>query len=294
MINKLEMLIALAQERHFGKAAASLGVTQPSLWAVTKQLEHHLGVKLVQRGSRFGGLTPEGQRALEMARRIVGDARRLRDEMRATKRGLAGQLRLAVIPTALTWASKLATQLNARHPQVSLSIQSTSSQDVLEKLENLEIDAGITYLDNEPLGRVSTVDLYRETYVLVCHRDHPLANWSEVRWSDLINQKLCLLTPDMQNRRIINRNFMEAGASPSPQIEANSTVVLVSNVAQGDWVTILPDHLAHFLTAGKPLTTRPILGTTQPHSVGLITEHQEPHTPVLEALMNEARKLASQ
>ena len=83
MIDKLEMFIALAREEHFGKAADSLGITQPTLSAGIKQLEGQLGVLLVWRGSRFGGLTPEGQRVLEWARRIVGDARTMRDEMRA-------------------------------------------------------------------------------------------------------------------------------------------------------------------------------------------------------------------
>lgn len=73
MIGKLEMFIALAKERHFGRAAESLGVTQPTLSTGIRQLEDQLGVKLVKRGSRFGGLTPEGQSALIWARRIVGD-----------------------------------------------------------------------------------------------------------------------------------------------------------------------------------------------------------------------------
>ena len=104
MIPKLEMLIALAREKHFGRAAESLGITQPTLSTGIRQLEEQLGVKLVIRGSRFGGLTPEGQRALIRARQIVGDTRRLREEMRASREGLAGHLRLAVIPTALTCA----------------------------------------------------------------------------------------------------------------------------------------------------------------------------------------------
>jgi DNA-binding transcriptional LysR family regulator len=107
MIKQLEMLLALAKEQHFGHAAERLGITQPSLSGGIRQLEDQLGVKLVQRGSRYGGLTPEGQRVLVWARQIVGDSRRLRDEMRAVREGLSGHLRLAVIPTALTWAARL-------------------------------------------------------------------------------------------------------------------------------------------------------------------------------------------
>ena len=99
MIDKLEYLMALARERHFGHAAEACGVTQPTLSAGIKQLEATLGVLLVQRGSRFIGFTQEGERTLDWARRIVGDSRALRQEMTALKQGLVGRLRIAAIPT---------------------------------------------------------------------------------------------------------------------------------------------------------------------------------------------------
>ncbi|MBE9636693.1 LysR family transcriptional regulator [Salipiger mangrovisoli] len=292
MIAKLEMFIALAREKHFGRAALSLGITQPTLSTGIRQLEEQLGVKLVQRGSRFGGLTPEGQRALVWARQIVGDTRRLRDEMRASREGLAGHLRLAVIPTALTWASTLAARFNERHPRVTFTVLSRASADILTMLDDLEIDAGISYLDNEPLGRVTTRPLYREAYQLVCRADHPLAGRDKLDWADLGSLKLCLLTPEMQNRRIINRQFMEAGVTPVSAIESNSTVVLVSNVLTGDWVTILPTDLARFLAEGKALSLVPLATDSRAHEVGLIAPWQEPYTPVLQALLDEAKGLA--
>jgi DNA-binding transcriptional LysR family regulator len=292
MINKLEMLIALAKEQHFGRAAESLGITQPTLSNGIKQLEEHLGVKLVQRGSRFGGLTPEGQRALELARDIVRETRRLKDEMRASRQGLSGQIRLAVIPTALTWASTLATAFNAQHPKVSFPIMSRSSSDVLQMIENLEADAGISYVDNEPLGRMATRALYRESYTLICHQEHPLAERDVLQWRDLHDLNLCLLSPEMQNRRIINRNFMEAGLTPDAMIESNSTVVLMSNVVSGGWVTILPTDMARFLSAGHPLVSIPLAGGVSDHSVGLLAAHQEPQTPVIAALFQVADQVA--
>ena len=101
MIDKLEFFIALANEKHFGRAAEECGITQPTLSAAIRQLEEQLGVMLVVRGSRFQGLTPEGQRVLEWARRIVGDTRTMREEMKAARKGLAGHIRIAAIPTAL-------------------------------------------------------------------------------------------------------------------------------------------------------------------------------------------------
>ena len=90
--------------------------------------------------------------------------------MRAAREGLAGHLRLAVIPTALTWASRLAAGYAARHPKVAFTILSRNSGDILAMLENFETDAGLSYLDNEPLGRVTTVPLYRERYTAAVRR----------------------------------------------------------------------------------------------------------------------------
>src|SRR6188474_683704 len=150
MLDKLEFIIALARERHFGHAAEACGVSQPTFSAGIKQLEDLLGVLLVQRGSRFQGFTSEGERVLDWARRIVGDTRAMRQEVDALKHGLAGRLRLAAIPTALAMVETLTTPYRARHPEVQFTILSRTSSEILAHLENLEIDAGLTYLDNEP------------------------------------------------------------------------------------------------------------------------------------------------
>src|SRR5271157_6195160 len=153
MIDKLEFLIAIAHEKHFGRAAEACGVTQPTLSAGLKQLEKTLGVMLVRRGSRFLGFTNEGLRVLDWARRIVGDARAMRQEVEALKRGLTGHLRIAAIPTALPIVAALTTPFQVRHPKVRYTILSRTSEEILELLANLKIDGGLTYIDNEPLGR---------------------------------------------------------------------------------------------------------------------------------------------
>ena len=292
MIGRLEMLIALARERHFGRAAESLGITQPSLSAGIKQLEEHLGVKLVQRGSRYGGLTPEGQRTLAWARKIVGDSRSLRAEMRASQEGLAGELKIAVIPTALTWASRLAHAFSAAHPNVTFTLLSRTSAEILSMLENLEIDAGMTYLDNEPLGRVAVERIYRENYSLICAEDHPLAGRERLDWAELGHLPLCLLTPDMQNRRIINRAFLDAGVVPQVTTTSNSTVVLINHVSLGGYATILPRDLGIFLAKGHALAQIPIGTQDMGPAVGLVAAYQDPQTPVLKALFGQARTLA--
>lgn len=291
MIDKLEMFIALAREEHFGRAAAAQGVTQPTLSAAIKQLEDQLGVMLVWRGSRYQGLTPEGQRALDWARRIVGDARSLRQDMREARSGLSGDLRLAVIPTALTVVSDLTAGFSAAHPNLRFSVQSKTSAEILLMLENLEIDAGLTYLDNEPLGRVTTVPIYAERYVLVAKSGHPLLS-APAKWADLGDVPLCLLTPDMQNRRIINQHLSEAGVDISPQIESTSTIVLVSHVLRSGWATILPVRAAEMFLTSDALGSTPLIKPDASHVVGLVAPHREPFTPVLAALLDRAKSLS--
>lgn len=293
MIDKLEMFLAVAKERHFGRAAASMGITQPTLSAGIKQLEEQLGVLLIFRGSRFGGLTPEGQSALVWARRIVGDTRQLREEMRAVRHGLSGRLRIAVIPTALTWAAKISARFGAAHPKVGFTILSRTSIEILQMIDDLDVDAGISYLDNEPLGKVSSVPLYDEHYMLVCGAESRFSERSSVTWSELDGERLCLLTSDMQNRRIINRNLAAAAVTPMSTVESSSTVAMVSHVLEGGWLTILPEDIARFLTQGKDLHLIPLDGADSVHTVGFIAPWREPHTPVLDALLTAARRMVN-
>lgn len=291
MIDKLEFFIALAKEEHFGRAADASGISQPSLSAAIRQLEDSLGVQLVVRGSRYQGLTPEGQRVLEWARRIVGDARTMREEMRAAHKGLVGHIRLAVIPTALAMVPRLTEPFQAKHPEVTFSVVSRNSLQVLSELDNFEVDAGITYLDNEPLGRVTSVPLYAEKYTLVTAEGTPLSERDSVTWAELADIRLCLLTPDMQNRRIINQHLGNAGVAVRPMLESNSMVVLLSHVATGRWASIMPRNVAKSFGFSKGIRMIPIGEPEARHLVGLVATHREPFTPLVSALLHEARTL---
>ncbi|WCK78064.1 LysR family transcriptional regulator [Agrobacterium fabrum] len=294
MIDKLEFFIALARAEHFGRAAEECGVSQPSLSAAIRQLEDQLGVGLVVRAARYQGLTPEGQRVLEWARRIVGDTRTMREEMRAARKGLAGHIRLAVIPTALAMVPRLTESFQARHPDVTFSVTSRTSLQVLGQIENLEIDAGISYLDNEPLGRVTTVPLYSERYHLITAGGTPLADQESVTWKQVSGLRLCLLTSDMQNRRIINKHMAEAGVEAKPTLESNSMIVLFSHIRTGQWASIMPRNLAESFGFPKQIKIIPITEPNAEHLVGLIATHREPHTPLVSALLHEARQRAAE
>ena len=292
MIDKLEFLLALARAKHFGHAAEACGVTQPTLSAGIKQLEETFGVLLVNRGSRYQDLTPEGQRVLEWARRIVGDTRAMHEEVHALRHGLAGRLRIAVIPTALAMVEKLTSPFHEKHPDVQFTVLSRTSTEVLKELENLEVDAGITYLDNEPLGRVTTVPLYRERYRLVTSIDAPLGTRESVTWREVSQVPLCLLTPDMQNRRIIERLLREAGGDANQALESNSMILLFSHVRTGRWASVMPAQLAETLGLTNVLRAIPITEPEVAHSVGLISPAREPTTPLTAALVAIARQVA--
>jgi DNA-binding transcriptional LysR family regulator len=292
MIEKLEFILALARERHFGHAAEACGVSQPTLSAGIKQLEDSFGVLLVQRGSRFQGFTPEGERVLDWARRIVGDTRAMHQEIDALKRGLAGHIRIAAIPTALAMVAMLTTPYRAKHPSVSFTIWSRNSIEVLGQLENLEVDAGLTYLDNEPLGRVQTVPLYSEQYRLLISSDAPLGNRDSVTWAEVGSIPLCLLTPDMQNRRIIEGLLREAGADVAPTLESDSIVVLFAHVRTGRWASVMPAKLASALGLTDTVRAIPIVEPEVSHSIGLVVPERNPLTPLINALVSEAKQLA--
>jgi DNA-binding transcriptional LysR family regulator len=241
----------------------------------------------VWRGSRYRGLTPEGQRVLEIALRIVAEARVLREEMRAARHGVAGHLRLGVIPTALPRVNWLTGPFLARNPAARITILSCTSTEILEGIETQELDAGISYLENEPIGRMDRVPLWRESYRLVEMSEDE----TPVTWADAATRPLCLLTPDMQNRRLVNAHLAEAGVSVMPRVQSNSTIAILSHVAAGGWAAILAEALTEGFALPPGCVARPLTGPDAGHTVGLILEARNPHTPTLQALLADARRI---
>ena len=292
MIDKLEFLLALAHERHFGRAAEACGVTQPTLSAGIKQLEGSFGILLVNRGSRFQDFTSEGERVLEWARRIVGDARAMREDIHAIKNGLRGKLRIAASPTALGMIETLTTLYHERHPEVQFSILATNTEDIFRLLENLEIDAGVSFVGAEPSGRITGIPLYRERYCLLTAADAPLGNRSKVKWAEVATIPLCLLTPDTQLRRVIDGLLRDAGCDPRPSLESSSMIVLYSHVRTGRWATVMPARLAATLGLSDVLRAIPIVEPVASHMIGLLVPSRQPMKPVTAALVAEGHRAA--
>lgn len=289
MIEKLEYLIALAREKHFSRAAEACGVTQPTLSAGIKQLEEQLGVMLVRRGARFEGLTPDGERALEWARRIVGEARGLRAAMRASRRGPSGRIVIAVVPTALAATPDLLEPFAAENPEVEIVIRSLSSAEILAAIDDLIVDVGVSYLDDEPIGRRRAEPLYVERYALIARRGGALAGRDRIGWADLAGQPLALLTPDMQNRRIIERTFAGLGLAVEPRMQSDSMVALAAHVATGRYVSIMPLRLARMF--GAEIETAPLDEPDVARTIGVLAPDREPLAPAVEALLRAARRI---
>ena len=291
MIDKLTYFVALAREQSFRRAAEQCGVAQPTLSAGIKQLEEELGVMLVLRRSRMLGLTPEGERVLEWARRLVGDARAMRQELQGMRTGLSGHIRLAVVPTALASTPMLTGPVLRRHPGLRFTILSCTSDRIRHMLDGLEVDAGITYLGTEILGRVRTVPLYTERYVFVTTVDGALGDRETVRWAELAGVRLCLLTPDMQNRRIVDQLMRGAGVEPRAMMESDSQVALVAHVASGGWAAVLPERVAETLAGGASLRRIALVEPEALYQIGLVVPEREPLPLLASALLVEARLL---
>ncbi len=291
-IRQLQYLAALAREKHFTRAAVACSVTQPTLSGRIRQLEQELGVPIVERGQRYIGLTPEGERVLKWAHLILDNWQNLQGELQQIKgksRELVGRIVLGVIPSALPMASYLTKAMNAKHPSVDFTILSHSSEEIIRALQDYSIEAGITYLDNEPVEGLLRVELYRENYCLFVSESHELAGRKTVTWAEAAQQKLCLLTPNMQNRRIIDRAFAAAKAQPSPRLETNSIMNLISSVRSMGLCSIMPDYFKNAMGALEGVVAVPLIEPVVSHAVGLVAADREPLSPAIAGLFEAAK-----
>ncbi len=290
-IRQLQYLAALAREKHFTRAAQACNITQPTLSGRIRQLEQELGVPLLERSQRFVGLTPEGERVLKWAHRILDDWQSLQTELqqiKGKKGQLVGRLVLGVIPSALPKASLLTKAMNAAHPAVDFTILSHSSEEIIRTLGDFSIDAGITYLDNEPVEGLMRAELYRESYSLFVAQEHELAARESVTWFEAAQQPLCLLTPNMQNRRIIDRAFAAAKVQPTARLETNSIMNLLASVRSMGLCSIMPDYFRNALGALEGVVAVPLSEPTLNHKVGLVALDRDPMSPLVAALFKSS------
>ncbi|MCW2283554.1 DNA-binding transcriptional LysR family regulator [Rhodoblastus acidophilus] len=279
-IRQLEYLEALARERHFRRAAEACNVSQPTLSAALAQLEDELGVPLVARSGRFQGLTPEGEIVLARARRALMEIDALRAEVAEAREGLRGKLRFGVIPTALPMAVRVTAPFCASHPAVTLEILSLTSDEIRQRLEAFEIDAGLTYLDNEPLTGVLSKPIYSESYCLLTRADGLLGGRENIGWAEAAEQKLCLLTGDMQNRRIIDGLFRRVGKTPRPWVETNSIFNLITHAALPGVASVASRQVLDLFGPLAGVVALPLVEPEARQTVGLVVADRQPLPPL--------------
>ena len=291
-IRQLQYLVALAREKHFTRAAQACHVSQPTLSGRIRQLEQELGVPIVERGHRFHGFTPDGERVLKWAHAILDNWASLQQEietLRNTSGSLSGRLSVGVIPSALPMAALITKAIHGRHPGVELTVLSQSSMEILRNLEDFTIDVGLTYLDNEPIEGMRSEAIYMERYCLLVRADHELVHESSVSWAEAAKQPLCLLTPDMQNRRIIDRAFRAASCAPIPRLETNSVINLCANVHLMGLASIIPEYFLDVIGPVSDVRAVPLTDPMVEHSVGLVAVDRDPVSPLVLAAFECAR-----
>lgn len=291
LLQHLTYLTALARERHFGRAAEACHVSQATLSAAIRRLEAELGVPLVQRGHRFEGLTPEGERALAWAHRILTADDGMRRDLQAMKHGLSGRARIGAIPTSLPVVSLLTNPLRARHAKLTVSIRSLTSREIERGLDESQLDVGLTYLENEPLDGVRSLPLYDERYLFIAPSTGPYADAKTVSWAEAARAPLALLSSDMQNRRTVDRLFQQAGAVPLPQLETNSISTLYAHVVDGSMCTVIPHAWLRLFPLAPGLCAVPLTEPEARQSIGLVWLDRDPEPLVTQAIVATARAL---
>jgi DNA-binding transcriptional LysR family regulator len=290
-IRQLSYLAALAREKHFTRAAQACNISQPTLSGRIRQLEQELGVPIVERGQRFHGLTPEGERVLKWAHTILDNWQAMQQELasiRGRKEELTGRLVIGAVPSALPMAPLLTQTMQAQHPRVDFTVFSYSTAEILRGLNDFSLDVGIAYLDNEPIDGLVASPLYRERYCLFVASSHPLAQRQTVTWFEAAQEPLCLLTPNMQNRRIIDRAFRAANCQPQPRLETNSVINLWSNVRFAGLSSIMPEYFLDALGPTTGISAVPLTDPDVEHAVGLLVVDREPLAPIVAALQQVA------
>ena len=291
LFRQLEYFVALARERHFARAASACYVSQPALSEAIRKLEQELKVPLVRRGQKFEGLTPEGERLVHWARRILADHDALKQEVTALQTGLTGELRFGVVPAAATTVALLTDPFCAAHPLVRVQLETNlRSAEIVERIRRFELDAGILYPDRQDTADLLVTTLYEEQQVLIVGGDLLSGKPDTISWSEALQLPLCLLTEGMRGRQIIDDALATQDLAVTPQLETDSVVALFAHVGTGRWASIVPHTWIR--TLGPPAGTS-VLRLHSPSIsavMALVTNKAEPGSVLARALAQTAQE----
>lgn len=239
-LRDLKYLVALAEHKHFGRAAAASFVSQPTLSTQIKKLEEELGVALVERAPRNVMLTPAGQEAATRARRIVAEVEQMKEAARRSQDPEAGTVRLGMFPTLGPYLLPHAIPLlRERFPKLELLLVEEKSDELLTRLQDGKLDAALLALPVHD-ERLHAEFLFEEPFVLAVPENHPLAQQDSLTLHDLANQRLLLL----QDGHCLRDQALDvchlSGAQEKGEFQATSLETLRQMVAANVGVTLLP------------------------------------------------------
>lgn len=266
LIEAYRYLAALEQHRHFGRAALACHITQPALSNALRALEAHLDVAIVRRGRQYEGLTPEGEQVLATAHRVLREQEALQQALAGSAENPCGGLVIGAVPTAVPIAARFAARLVERHPGIVPQVRSLASQEIETGLDTLALDLGLGYTDRLERTRAGTLQAwpqYVEHYHLlrrVAHGGPTLHFGVPLRWADAAAHPLCMLSPEMHNRSILDRAFRELGLDVKPVVETNSVMAMLAAVQSSHrLVAVLPGALVSTVMAQGGLEALPLV-----------------------------------
>ncbi len=280
VLRQLEYLTALAREEHFGRAAEVCNVSQPALSVGVRKLERELGLRLVHRDRRKAELTEDGEALLRWADLALAGVDGMKSEAARLAGELRGRLRLGVIPTALPAVGGIVGPLLSRYPAIDVDVASMPSTEIELQLSAHGIDAGVTYLDNEPLGEVSTTPIYAERYLLLTPTPR---QGSSISWAELDGASVCLLRSEMQNRRIIDSILEQAGVRVLVQAQTNSISALLS-FARAGWPCIVSHAWLELFGTPPGMWALELTEPEVTHQIGLVAPRTELVQPTVRVL----------
>ncbi|HUC62549.1 MAG TPA: hydrogen peroxide-inducible genes activator [Alphaproteobacteria bacterium] len=292
-LRQLQHLVALAEERHFGRAAARSSVTQSSLSASIKELETGLEAALVDRTKRKVVLTPLGLETVARARRVIAEAEELARAARAAQAPLSGDLHLGVIPTIGPYLLPTALpKLRRKYPKLRLFLVEDLTARLVRDLEEGKLDAILLALPYA-CGNVETRILFEDRFLAALPHDHPLAKAREIEPASLAAPELLLL----QDGHCLRDHALAACSLAGPRygaaVEATSLPTLVQMVDNGLGVTLLPElAIDAGILRGTRLVTRPLAGTPPVRKIGLVWRRGTGRQEEFELLAQELAALA--
>ena len=239
-LRDLKYLVALAEHKHFGRAAAACFISQPTLSTQIKKLEDELGVSLVERAPRHVMLTPAGRDAAERARRIIADVEEMREAARRSQNPEAGAVRLGIFPTLGPYLlPHVVSRVRERFQQLELLLIEEKTEVILRQLREGKLDAGILAL---PLhdDQLHIEFLFEEPFMLAVPQAHPLASSKPLTMRDLANESLLLLEDGHCLRDQALDVCHLAGAGEKTGFRATSLETLRQMVAANVGITLLP------------------------------------------------------